>query len=742
MASPVGMYVIPKIGIGRLLEIPTLDAIKASTNGNSPSRRARRSAKDCHEYTIHVKKFEGLPLKSSSPSSFIGICSPTNPITLPRIIKRNAGILEEAAHYAFIHPPGNLAQAIDWSDFESGKLEDSFKSLELVRLKTRKLKEMNNIWAIPYFSLLGGFIYFDADFNIIAVNALTRHQTPYSIKLAGPFRPLEKAAKEIRRAGRAQPLVLKSFFEVGYVAGAWIHPQENFQHDPVAKEFHNNHGSFMFFKEDGSAVLFCIDPSGFIDPEGEKNAIVDAFNAVVGFVDSKSPSEWKGGSDIRRPSKYVAEIDQTRLNFRSQTENNQLRLAIESIRNSANKHDFLNEIGDIKTLIHEAVKTDCDYGTIRRHLDETEIANLEHRDGSGRTPLHYACSRRTQDLTLIQFLIEKCPGSITILDQFDRCPLHIACNNNASVEIISALIDADPDRKAIYQKTRYLQRLPIHIALHTKLSKDAIEYLLDADPSSNTLISATKAGRYPLHIAVEQKLCTEVIKMLLETNSKDQFERRHQSDHEIEISFSSLNASNGRKAIRHAFEGMIPLHIACWNNSSEETIKALLDADYENDTIDREVGEDSFLFVDTRVKDILGDSGSQPKSLKDNKTPSSFSFSVSTDFERDVESCESHNGESRRNIRALHIAAKNGSPEVIHLILQKEKERRQVAEDEKDRHESVLMRDINGKTPLHICCSSSNNPAIIYDLLEMDIDGLTTVMIDENELAPIHCKYL
>ena len=698
MASPIGMYVVPNCG----LKLELTGSILPNTD------RGGRSKNEPMKYRITSR---GLPLlASSNKRTYEGPSSPVHRVNLPRVIKRNTGCPANAAYFCYIYPPEHLAEDLDWMKFESGKID--------------KNPENENTWAMPYIALLGGFVYFDSSYNLLAVNALSWNKTPYDLKLSGPFLPTDAALKQIRRRNRACGTILEHLHEISFAAFAWVQPEEKFNHQVLSEEFHNKHGSFMFYKEDGSAIAYCVDPSGlFIDSGGNTSSIVDAYRSI------KTSAFTINDVGIFIGSK-----------FRTEEEIEHIRHIIINIDGPRARHDFLVSIEDSKTLLHEAIKAGCDFKSIQRHLDDSESLNLDHCDKTGRTPLHYACGCYPQDINLICLLIEKNPKSVLVLDKFDRYPLHIACDNHASAEIIDMLLKADPDNTSIQQKTKLLARRPIHVALYGKLSKDAIERLLEADPSCVALTSKTLAGRLPLHIAIEQRMDTDVVKLLLETNAKEFYEDRHHSDSAIEMSFTYERANNGYIAIYDAFVGLIPLHIACWNNSSPKTIEALLDADVTNTTVDREVGPESFL---RRKFHILDEDEWERLKLSNYSKAKSLGFELTETLdESDMESSNRSRdrsfdtNERQRCIFPLHIACKNGNPEVIKLLLEKEKDKRR----DEDGLDNIVFQDHCGKTPLHIACQNSNDPDVIADLLNMDDNGETTQLNDELGFKAIHCK--
>ena len=429
MASPIELFVVPNIG----LELEFFgDGFKsAATTKEQYYSQGKRDTKELLHYKV---KSNDIPLfKGATEMTFTGGCAPLSGVTLPSAVRRMAGIPSTACHYTYIHPPTNLAREINWAMFHRKTVN-----------KDDDLTLVENKWAIPLIAKLGGYVYLDKNLKIISVNALSLLNTSYDLRLSGPFNTQEIATKDIRTANRAHPLTMEYFHEVGFVASAWIRPGEKFRGHLASTQHHYNHGCFMFFRDDGSSVIYSIDPSGYVDPGGEASSLADAFN---------SSSTVK--SYVRKNTGFV-----TNYRFSNEEELNQARMAIANVKCSRQKSDFLSSIGDQRTLIHHACKAECNVTTIIQLLNEDEVTNLVYQDEFGFIPLHYACRHAPKNVELISLLISQSPDSVFIRDNFDRCALHIACDSNASLQVIVAIMGADPLRDALHQKTKLLGRLP------------------------------------------------------------------------------------------------------------------------------------------------------------------------------------------------------------------------------------------------------------------------------------------
>ena len=88
--------------------------------------------------------------------------------------------------------------------------------------------------------------------------------------------------------------------------------------------------------------------------------------------------------------------------------------------------------------------------------DETCPSHFE-QDEYGWNCLHYACCFSARNYESIMMIIKHDPHSVLQCDRFHRFPLHLACDNGASGEVVKLLLDKDPENKALFKKTLHLQ---------------------------------------------------------------------------------------------------------------------------------------------------------------------------------------------------------------------------------------------------------------------------------------------
>ena len=264
--------------------------------------------------------------------------------------------------------------------------------------------------------------------------------------------------------------------------------------------------------------------------------------------------------------------------------------------------------------------------------------------------------------------------------------------------------------------------------------------LIHADPNGMTLSTKTKAGRLPLHMALEKKMEPEIIQNLLEMNGKDVYGTDTSTNNDIiEVTMDSSLRMKAYPDVLQKFKGLLPLHIACWNNSKAETVRLLLEKDENKVSIATEVGIESWLFFNSSQRDLGKKTGtpdvmksiSSDTSLSINANGSSFIAKKST-LDRGLLNLVQNKG--GRTV-ALHLALRHGSDDVIDLLLREEKLRqRQNAYTVS----TVLYVDSRGKTPLHVGCKYGASPDIIQRLLDLDHAKEKTQITDEWGFKPIH----
>jgi ankyrin repeat protein len=163
----------------------------------------------------------------------------------------------------------------------------------------------------------------------------------------------------------------------------------------------------------------------------------------------------------------------------------------------------------------------------------------------------YKC-KRPIDIEFVRLLLESNPEIIN--SGYNHSPLHWACYNNASFEIIKLLVDACPN--SVKRKT-VGGKIALHYSCVANAPIQVIQYLLEVYPEGAkigmTRIKHTETIGYPLHFACDGNASLEVITLLVKTYP------------------DALRALDGRY-------GFIPLHYSCSKNAPLNVIKCLIDA--------------------------------------------------------------------------------------------------------------------------------------------------------------------
>jgi hypothetical protein len=143
----------------------------------------------------------------------------------------------------------------------------------------------------------------------------------------------------------------------------------------------------------------------------------------------------------------------------------------------------------------------------------------------------------------------------------------------------------------------------------------------------------------------------------------------------------------------HLIPYQLPIHYACWNNSSSETIQVLLDNDPTQKAFESRVQMSGALHTSQLAI-----------SKVDKMVP-------------------------------LHLALLQPcNLGVVALLLQKEKLQRR-----DDKYQSTIhLRDSFDRIPLHYACFENSNPKIISQLLDLDTTKETTHAIDKYSRTPLH----
>ena len=144
-------------------------------------------------------------------------------------------------------------------------------------------------------------------------------------------------------------------------------------------------------------------------------------------------------------------------------------------------------------------------------------------------------------------------------DDSRRLPIHLACDKNAPMSVLKALLDADVHKVSIREPDRWGD-LPLHTACSRKQT-EVVELLVNSDSSKQTLYTKATNGYLPIHTAARYLAPASMITLLLDS------------------------AESRKTLLEPDVFGQLPLHAACRNTASPDVIGLLLNFDGEKETV-------------------------------------------------------------------------------------------------------------------------------------------------------------
>jgi hypothetical protein len=170
-------------------------------------------------------------------------------------------------------------------------------------------------------------------------------------------------------------------------------------------------------------------------------------------------------------------------------------------------------------LKHTQELVDQAWNKVRRWFwandDEDVRATAAYVRGTGEvTPLHLMCKLQDPPSDLVHELVESAPEVAGFADSYGWLPLHHACANGASTEVLQILINAYPESKLIQDNQN---RTPLHFYatrntdLQLAMTRN-VRILCDTGAAE----LADRGGMLPMHYACAYGSSAEVLKVLAE----------------------------------------------------------------------------------------------------------------------------------------------------------------------------------------------------------------------------------
>jgi ankyrin repeat protein len=182
---------------------------------------------------------------------------------------------------------------------------------------------------------------------------------------------------------------------------------------------------------------------------------------------------------------------------------------------------------DDSTVLHHSVNVACVSKEVLTYLVGMNKDHLLSQDNDGWTPLHRACacSELVTPLEILPLLIDKEKAVLRMKDIEGKTPLLVACDSNASLDVIEFLVGLFPCALEIEDNDG---RVPLHGACANQVnaSLEIIRFLVDTNPAMLE-IKCRKKGWLPLHVACFDGM-KKSIKFLLEKNPDATMEEDYQ----------------------------------------------------------------------------------------------------------------------------------------------------------------------------------------------------------------------
>lgn len=174
----------------------------------------------------------GLPA-----NEVVGLLSPLALVTVPQVARQPNGIPADGYRYAFSYPLSIAEEKLEECATEIG---------------------LHN--ACHHFLLVGGFIYFNEQDEIVQMNALSLTPSRMSLEFDGPNMCPEEAVSSMRAAGRLCKVTLDTLESKGMTSVGWVHAEEALPGFTPTDMRNCANGAFVYTLRDGGAVYFHMAP--------------------------------------------------------------------------------------------------------------------------------------------------------------------------------------------------------------------------------------------------------------------------------------------------------------------------------------------------------------------------------------------------------------------------------------------------------------------------------------------------
>ncbi|CAB9500695.1 Ankyrin Repeat [Seminavis robusta] len=188
------------------------------------------------------------------------------------------------------------------------------------------------------------------------------------------------------------------------------------------------------------------------------------------------------------------------------------------------------------------------------HQDAEERCSAAYiRGQANATPLHLMCKLNNPPSDLIQDIVDAAPDVAGWTDSHGWLPLHHACANGASPDVLRILIDAYPDGKITQDS---LNRTPLHFYATRNSDNLAsmvenVELLCDSGAAELT----DKGGMLPMHYACAYGTSDVVLKVLADAYPDSLTAREQKGRTPMHLAMVNAHRDASPGVIRFLLEG-------------------------------------------------------------------------------------------------------------------------------------------------------------------------------------------
>jgi ankyrin repeat protein len=188
------------------------------------------------------------------------------------------------------------------------------------------------------------------------------------------------------------------------------------------------------------------------------------------------------------------------------------------------------------------------------HQDAEERGAAAYiRGQANATPLHLMCKLNNPPSDLIQDIVDAAPDVAGWTDSHGWLPLHHACANGASPDVLRLLIDAYPDGKTTQDS---LNRTPLHF--YATRNSDNLAYMVEnvemlCDSGAAELTD--RGGMLPMHYACAYGTSSVVLKVLADAYPDSLTAREQKGRTPMHLAMVNAHRDASPGVIRFLLEG-------------------------------------------------------------------------------------------------------------------------------------------------------------------------------------------